>query len=164
MAFEANNQKNSIDSDKSQNGSFGKNDSHSVINTTVQTGSTTKATTSCKPQELGYLHSRTVRDSRDTLSNNNFNNTDTPNIDHGVMPESELDTTSTSNGLSPRSKLRNLRNKIDLNASLNLIPNENYYNVDPEDTLNSNCNNDTTLRETLHSTPNGSNQYNHLGA
>ena len=36
--------------------------------------------------------------------------------------------------------------------------------MNPEDTFNSNCSNDTTLRETLHSTPNGSNQYNHLGA
>ena len=166
MAFDLNTPENSINSNKPKNGSFGKNDSHSFINPTVQTESTTKATTSSKSKELGYLHSSSIRDSGDTQSNHHFDHTNTPDLDHGALLNPELDTTFSSEGLSPRSRLRNLRNKIDLNTSQNSIPNENYNDMDPEETLTvtSDYNNDTTLGETMHSTPNSSNQYNHLGA
>ena len=127
MAFESNTPENSINSNKPKNGSFCKNDIHSFINPTVQTESTTKATTSSKSKELGNLHSSSIRDTGDTQSNNHIDHTNTLDLDNGALPNPELDTTFTSEGLSPRSRLRNLRNHIDLNTSqnhtINYIPN-----------------------------------------
>ena len=83
-----------------------------------------------------------------------------------------MDPSLTSKELSPRSRLRNLRNYIDLNEinasqgrTINSISNP-HNGTSQGDTLTvtPDYNNDTTLGETLHSTPNNTNQYNHLGA
>ena len=84
MAFEAN-QKNPISSDKSKNDFSGKNDSNHLTDSTMQNDSTRKASTSSKPQELGYFHSSTVRDFGNSQGNHYTHNINTSNFTPGTI-------------------------------------------------------------------------------
>ena len=171
MAFDLNTPTNSIENpNKPNNGPFGKNDSHSPADPTAQVESPKEASTSSGSKQLGHLNSGSIRDTGDSQDHHHPDHINTLDPVIGVMPNHQLDPTLTSKELSPRSRIRNLRNHIDLNTSqektINSISNDNYNDTSPEETLTatSDYNNDTTLGETLHSTPNNTSQYNHLGA